>query len=130
MPKDPGIFYRYFANAKLSRYFTDSKNIDDIEVLKDIAERVGVDSLAYEKALSEESLDDEVKMDMHEASQIGVQGVPFFVYDRKYAISGAQPIELFSQTLEKSFEEWQTENNPIQIQNTSEGPTCGPDGCD
>lgn len=111
-------------------YFTDGKNIDDITVLKDIAQRVGIDSIAFEKVLSDGSLDDEVKMDIHEAQQIGVQGVPFFVYDRKYGVSGAQPVELFVQTLEKAYSEWQSKNTSIQIQNTSEGPSCGPEGCD
>ena len=111
-------------------YFTEGKNIDDIEVLKDIATEVGLDTVACENALKEGSLDDEVKMDIHEARQIGVQGVPFFVYDRKYAVSGAQPVELFVQTLEKAYSEWQPKVNPIQIQNTSDGPSCGPDGCD
>jgi len=111
-------------------YFTEGKNIDSIEVLKDIATQVGVDAKAYEKAVEEGSLDDEVKMDIHEARQIGVQGVPFFVYDRKYAVSGAQPVELFVQTLEKAYSEWQSANNSIQIQNTAEGPNCGPEGCE
>ena len=112
-------------------YFTKGKNIDDIEVLKDIATEVGLDALAYEKAVAEGSLDDEVKMDIHEARQIGVQGVPFFVYDRKYAVSGAQPVELFVQTLEKAYSEWQPKNHALEIQNTLDnGPSCGPDGCD
>jgi predicted DsbA family dithiol-disulfide isomerase len=111
-------------------YFTDGKNIDDIEVLKGIAKQVGMDATAYEQAVLEGSLNDEVKMDIHEAQQIGVQGVPFFVYDRKYAVSGAQPVELFIQTLEKSFAEWQTTNSQIQIQNNTDGSSCGPDGCD
>ena len=111
-------------------YFTEGKNIDDIEVLKDIAKQVGLDAEAYEKVVIDGSLDDEVKMDIHEARQIGVQGVPFFVYDRKYAVSGAQPVELFIQTLEKAYSEWQPKANPIQIQNTTEGPSCGPDGCE
>lgn len=88
-------------------YFTEGKNIDDIEVLKDIAERLAIDANSFEKAVVEGSIDDEVKMDMHEARQIGVQGVPFFVYDRKYAISGAQPLELFEQTLLQAVDEWQ-----------------------
>ncbi|WP_223815445.1 DsbA family oxidoreductase [Sphingobacterium litopenaei] len=111
-------------------YFTEGKNIDDIGVLKDIATQLGLDAEAYEKAVQERSLDDEVKMDLHEARQIGVQGVPFFVYDRKYAVSGAQQLELFVQTLEKAYSEWQPEANSIQIQDTSDGPSCGPDGCD
>jgi len=88
-------------------YFTEGKNIDDIEVLKDIAERLAIDANSFEKAVVEGSIEDEVKMDMHEARQIGVQGVPFFVYDRKYAVSGAQPLELFEQTLQQAVEEWQ-----------------------
>ena len=111
-------------------YFTEGKNIDDYEVLKDIAKRVGLEIAAYEKVITDGSLDDEVKMDVHEARQIGVQGVPFFVYDRKYAISGAQPVELFIQTCEKAFLEWQSNNKTIQIQPDSYGPSCGPEGCD
>lgn len=111
-------------------YFTEGKNIDDYEVLKDIAKRVGLEIAAYEKVITDGSLDDEVKMDIHEARQIGVQGVPFFVYDRKYAISGAQPVELFVQTCEKAFLEWQFNNKTIQIQLDSKGPSCGPEGCD
>lgn len=111
-------------------YFTEGKNIDDIEVLKDLATQVGLDAEEYESAIDMGTLDDEVKMDIHEAQQIGVQGVPFFVYDRMYAVSGAQPVELFTQTLEKSFVEWQTTNNQIRIQNNGDGSSCGPDGCD
>ena len=104
-------------------YFTEGKNIDDIEVVKDIAKQVGLDDVAYQKVVVDGSLDHEVKMDINEARQIGVQGVPFFVYDRKYAVSGAQPVELFIQTLEKAYSEWQSKADPIQIQNTSDGPT-------
>lgn len=111
-------------------YFTEGKNIDDIEVVKDIAKQVGLDDVAYQKVVVDGSLDHEVKMDINEARQIGVQGVPFFVYDRKYAVSGAQPVELFIHTLEKAYSEWQSKADPIQIQNTSDGPTCGSDGCD
>lgn len=111
-------------------YFTEGKNIDDIDVLKGIASEVGLNTDDFERNVREGLLDDKVKMDIHEANQIGVRGVPFFVYDRKYAVSGAQPVELFEQTLEKALSEWQSKNNSIQIQNTSEGPSCGPDGCD
>jgi protein disulfide-isomerase len=47
-----------------------------------------------------------VQNDIIEAQQIGVRGVPFFVLDRKYAISGAQPKEVFTETLEKAWEGW------------------------
>ncbi len=111
-------------------YFTEGKNIDDVAVLKDIASSLDLDANLFEQELAAESLLDEVKMDIHEARQIGVRGVPFFVYDRKYAISGAQPLALFEQTLAKAYEEWNKENNIIVVQDADAGATCGPDGCE
>ena len=108
-------------------YFTEGKNIDDIEVLKEIATQVGVDAEKFEQVVQEGSLDEEVKMDIHEARQLGVQGVPFFVYDRKYGISGAQPLEAFEQTLNKAIEEYSAQSG-IQMQNKSNGGACSIDG--
>jgi predicted DsbA family dithiol-disulfide isomerase len=108
-------------------HFTDGKNIDDIEVLKSIAETAGLDKEQFEHIVRDGVLDDEVKMDIHEAQQIGVRGVPFFVFNRKYAISGAQPIEAFTQTLEKSIKEWT--DTAIKLMNTDDGDSCGIDGC-
>ena len=109
-------------------YFTEGKNIDDIDVLKDIAERAGLSTEEFEKKVEEGTLNDAVRKDIYEAQQIGVRGVPFFVFDRKYAISGAQPVEAFTQTLEKSLSEWQS-NPSIQMLN-QDGDSCGVDGCD
>jgi len=69
----------------------------------------------------------EVKSDIEEARQIGVTGVPFFVLDRKYAISGAQPEEAFLQTIQKAFEEWK-ENQKGKPLNIIEGNSCSVDG--
>jgi predicted DsbA family dithiol-disulfide isomerase len=70
---------------------------------------------------------EKVKRDIHEASEIGVQGVPFFVFDRKYAVSGAQPPEYFLQTLKKSFGEWKKANPDTELA-PAEGAVCNPDG--
>ena len=51
-----------------------------------------------------------VEQDIQEAQNIGVRGVPFFVFNRKYAVSGAQPPQAFLQTLEQSYNEWRKEN--------------------
>ncbi len=109
-------------------YFTDNKNIDDIEVLKAIAIEAELDVNGFIAKLVSGELDDEVKMDMHEARQIGVKGVPFFVYDRKYGVSGAQPLELFEQTLTKAFEEWQQSGGTIELQNNADESSCHIDG--
>ena len=57
------------------------------------------------KFLNREEFAEDVKADITEAGQIGVQGVPFFVINRKYAISGAQPAETFAEALQKVAEE-------------------------
>lgn len=81
-------------------HFTDGKNIDDIDTLVGMAESLGLDAAAARKVLESDEYADDVRRDIAEAQQIGVQGVPFFVFNRKYAVSGAQPVEAFTQTLE------------------------------
>lgn len=83
-------------------YFTEGKNMDDDTVLIQLATELGLDTEALKAALENETYADEVIGDIKEAEQIGVRGVPFFVFDRKYAVSGAQDSKLFLQTLEKA----------------------------
>ena len=69
-------------------------------------------------------------MDIYESQQLGVRGVPFFVFNRKYAVSGAQETPVFLQNLEKSFGEWKQEHPSVSLQ-VQEGAVCKPDGeCD
>lgn len=111
-------------------YFTDGKNIDDTTFLGEICKQVGLDAQQFAEIIQNDTLLDEVKMDIHESKQIGVRGVPFFVYDRKYGVSGAQPQEAFDQTLSTAFNEWKLDNINSTIQNTSDdGNSCNLDGC-
>jgi len=91
-------------------YFTDGKNIDDVEILAEICAEIGLDKSALKETLKTGEFADDVRMDIYEASQVGAQGVPFFVFDNKYAVSGAQESSLFSEVLAKSYSEWQAEN--------------------
>ncbi|GAB3920147.1 DsbA family oxidoreductase [Mucilaginibacter myungsuensis] len=88
--------------ALFKAYFTDGKNTDDIKVLTQLGVSISLKAEEIEGVLASDKYADEVKQDILEAGQIGVRGVPFFVFDRKYAVSGAQPMELFLQTLEKA----------------------------
>lgn len=110
-------------------YFTHGKNVDDIEVLKEMATDLGLDAAALELALKEGRYTDAVREDIYEAQQVGVRGVPFFVFNRKYAISGAQDVSVFKQTLENAFAEWQKEN-VVQPLTIIDGQSCGPEGCE
>jgi predicted DsbA family dithiol-disulfide isomerase len=111
-------------------YFTEGKNIDDTAVLLKMGEEIGLDSLALKTALENGDFADDVRGDIYEAQQLGVRGVPFFVFDRKYAVSGAQESTAFSQSLDRSFTEWRKEN-PENSLEVLEGPSCKTDGtCD
>lgn len=83
----------------LSGYFTESKNIDDEQTLRNIGRDAGISPEKLDDLLNSDVYSDEVRNDIELARQFGVQGVPFFVIDRKYAVSGAQPVEAFKQAL-------------------------------
>ncbi|TSJ40017.1 DsbA family oxidoreductase [Fluviicola chungangensis] len=81
-------------------YFTEGRNLNDKNTLMELGVGVGLNALDVKEVLEDEAkFADAVRSDISEAQQIGVRGVPFFVFDRKYAISGAQPIEHFEQTI-------------------------------
>lgn len=88
-------------------YFIDGKNIGSHETLQAIGESIGLDAATVADVLASNAYLAEVQADVAEAQRIGVRGVPFFVFDRKYAISGAQPAEAFLGALQTSFAEWQ-----------------------
>jgi len=89
----------------LHSYFVEAKQIGDNEVLVQLAESIGLSNERVKQMLDSDEFVQEVKADIAEAGQIGVKGVPFFVINRKYAISGAQPAEAFAETLLKVAEE-------------------------
>ena len=71
---------------------------------------------------------DEVAADVAQATAYGATGVPFFVVDRRYGVSGAQPSEVFAQVLERAW----SESQPLvrsSAQGGEPGEACGPDGC-
>lgn len=113
--------------ALFRAHFTDGKNIGDPAILLALGEEIGLESAAVGHVLESDQYAYEVTQDIQEAQNIGVRGVPFFVFNRKYAVSGAQPVDVFLETLQKSFAEWQAAHPPV-ILNVNEGPSCSPDG--
>jgi len=85
-------------------HFLEGKNIDDEQVLTDTAKNIGIPASAVQSLFNGDDFDSEVRIDQLEAQRIGIRGVPFFVFDDKYAVSGAQAPEIFLQTLEKAYE--------------------------
>ena len=83
-------------------YFTDGKDLNDDQTLIELGIQAGLDSNEVKEVVDNKDLYlSDVKSDIKEAQEIGVQGVPFFVFDRKYAVSGAQPVEAFVNTIKE-----------------------------
>ncbi|MBO0588279.1 DsbA family oxidoreductase [Sporosarcina sp. E16_8] len=98
-------FDKTVSESLLKAYFIDGEKIGTEDVLLRIAEEAGISRDRAKAVLDSDEFADEVRMDIAEAQQIGVKGVPFFVINRKYAISGAQPAEAFANALRQAAEE-------------------------
>ncbi|MDH6552175.1 DsbA family oxidoreductase [Streptomyces sp. SAI-041] len=116
------IFYR--ANfAEERSLFTEGD-----ERLVELAVEAGLDAGEVRGVLADPTAyADEVRADEREAAELGANGVPFFVLDRTYGVSGAQPAEVFTQALTQAW----GNRSPLQLidQGDAGAETCGPDGC-
>lgn len=104
-------------------FFTEGKNIADIHTLTQLGIDIGLDENELQVAFTDDQYRYQMNQDIQEGQQLGVRGVPFFVFDRKYGISGAQPSEAFLDTLSKSFTEWKAANPEVKLQMTK-GQSC------
>ncbi len=94
------------AQERLMRaYFTEGEPISDRETLVRLVAELGVDELQAREALELDRFSDDVRSDEQLAGRLGIQGVPFFVLDRRYGVSGAQPPEALLQALERAWGE-------------------------
>ena len=109
--------------ALFAAYYTDGKNTGDTETLVSVGETVGLNAVEIRKVLESDMYRNDVIADQEYAQQIGVQGVPFYVFNNKYAVSGAQPTAVFADVLNKV---WEEENPAVEM--LSAGATCTADG--
>jgi len=110
----------------LKAHFTDTLHLGDRQVLADLAAEAGLDREEALRVMEEGEYADDVREDEREAGRLGIRGVPFFVINRKYAVSGAQPSEVFLEALSKAWEE----DKPLTVLGGSpEGAVCTDDGC-
>ena len=111
-------------------YFTEGKNIADHDTLIQLGIEIGIDATVTKQMLSTDAYTYEVQHDINEAEALGLRGVPFFVMNRKFGVSGAQPEEVILNTLQKSWDDWQQEQQQLELAVT-EGDVCKPGGeCD
>lgn len=84
-------------------YFTEGKDLSDVNDLNSIVAPLGLTAEDVQTALSDVSYSQQVQKDIDEARQLGINGVPFFIFNRQLAVSGAQPPEVFMQAIQQAL---------------------------
>jgi predicted DsbA family dithiol-disulfide isomerase len=85
----------------LKAYFVDGRHVGRIEDLADLAAEIGLDRSEVVRVLTDETFLPDVKADVDQAAAYGINGVPFFVFEQKYGVSGAQDPATFANVLEQ-----------------------------
>lgn len=112
----------------LRGYFTEGAAIGLPEEVERLAVDAGLDRDEVAAVLESDAYAAEVRADEEDARRLGATGVPFFVFDGRYAVGGAQPPEVMLQVLERC---WEERRPAVEVLATAEsGEVCGPDGCE
>jgi predicted DsbA family dithiol-disulfide isomerase len=114
----------------MAGYFTEGRSPSSHDTLADLAAEVGLDRSEVVDMLAGDRFADEVRSDEQRAAAIGVSGVPFFVIDEAYGVSGAQPPEVLLGALERAW----SESHPITVlagapEGTPDGGACTDGAC-
>jgi predicted DsbA family dithiol-disulfide isomerase len=111
----------------LKAHFIDGEAVGVAETLVRLATEVGLDADEVRSLLESDELVDDVRADESEARALGISGVPFFVLDRRYGVSGAQPSEHLLEALQTAW----ADSHPLAMVSAgaSDEQACGPDGC-
>ncbi|MCI3936168.1 DsbA family oxidoreductase [Chryseobacterium aahli] len=106
-------------------HFLNGENVGDTEVLSSLAQKLGINKEETQQTLSSDKFDNDVNQDILEGRNHGVTGVPFFILNGKYVVSGAQPAELFEEALTQTY------NETVKPFKSSENSdlSCDTDGC-
>lgn len=118
--------------ALFKAHFIDGQDVSKDEVLLAIGQELGLDETLVKGVLDSDQYAEAVRYDVYESQQLGVRGVPYFVLDRKYALSGAQPVAAFKEALTQSFTEWKAAQPQTQLTslNKNNDAICDEDGCE
>ncbi len=114
-------------DALLAAYFEDVRDVSDPAVLREVAVGAGLEAAEVDDVLAGHRYRDAVSADIEQARAYGAGGVPFFVFEGAYAVSGAQPVEVFADVLDQV---WAATRPALVTLGGAEGDVCGPEGCD
>ncbi|NUP50329.1 MAG: DsbA family oxidoreductase [Catenulispora sp.] len=111
--------------------FADQRSIFDPERLTELGTQAGLDEAEVRAVLADETaFADAVREDEREAAMLGATGVPFFVLDRKFGVSGGQPAEIFTEALQEAWAARTPAPLTVVGGEAPDGAVCGPDGCE
>lgn len=114
-------------------YFEEAKDYSNHNILMDIGTKAGLKEDKIKNLLNSDDFAYEVKQDIQEANNLSFDTVPTFLFNRKHALVGSQPVGAFLKTLQKSFFKWQKqdlskEKDQVDV---TQGKSCSVDGrCD
>ncbi len=108
----------------LKAYFEEGELLSDAQTLSRLATEAGLNEREVADVIASDQFASEVRADEARAHELGISGVPCFVFDERYAVSGAQPAQLLLSALHQAWDE--REAGGVEL---AEGASCGPDGC-
>lgn len=111
------------AERLFKAYFTEALNIDDVSTLVRLAGESGLEPIEVTSMLESGKYGAEVRQDIADAKRAGITSVPHYVFNATTKISGAQDSSVYLETLEKTFAQWQLENDGFTSE-TGAGQSC------
>jgi predicted DsbA family dithiol-disulfide isomerase len=111
--------------ALLKAYFVDLEPISEPDVLQRIGESVGLDTAEVRSVLESDRFAVDVRNDEADAADLGCTGVPFFVFDRAFAVPGAQHPDTFLATMRRAW----SRSHPVEVLPSADGVVCTDDTC-
>lgn len=109
-------------------YFEDAKDYSDIELLVSIGTNAGLKESEIREMLNSDKFKNEVAQDIKEAHSLNIDTVPTFLFERKYAIIGSEPVSAFLDTLNKAYNSWKSANQSNADIETTKGKSCTANG--
>ena len=110
----------------LRAFYTESKHIGDHPTLIDLAVEMGLKREEVAELLSSDAMGDEVRQDERHAKELEINSIPFFLINKKYAITGAQPTEKFVEVLHQIIDQ----DSLTTAVNDQQGTVCDENGCE
>lgn len=109
-------------------YFEEAKDYSDRDILKEIGVVAGLNKKEIDQLWNSNNYIDEVQQDIEEANRLGFDTVPTFLFNRKHALVGSQPVGAFLKILQKSYFKWEKQDKNDNSVDISVGKSCSIDG--